>query len=209
MMEGSNRLEIPLVWALIALCVAVFIYSDGGQSDKFSSKLTIGAYEWVGIDRVLFDKVFFARVRQGEIWRLFTPVLLHWDFLHILFNMLWLHRLGGMVERLQGTWFLAGMVLLVGVFSNVCQYLAMGPNPLFGGMSGVIFGLMGYIWMKSKLDPMSGFFIHPNTLFIMLAWMVLCMSDALGFRTANIAHVSGLLIGMAWGYASGATWARH
>lgn len=201
--------ETPVVLLFIALCVAIFIYSDGGQSDKVCSQLTINSYQTVGMDRILFDNVFFIRVREGQVWRLFTPVLLHFGFLHILFNMLWLHQLGSAIEKLQGSWFLTGMILLMAIFTNVCQYLATGPNPLFGGMSGVIFGLMGYIWMKSKLDPFSGFYIQPNTVFIMIAWMVLCMTGGLGFRTANISHVSGLLIGMAWGYASGVTWARR
>ena len=66
-------------------------------------------------------------------------------------------------------------------------------------MSGVVYGLLGYIWMRAKFDPFSGLFLHKNTVIMMLVWLVLCFTGLLG-PIANLAHLFGLLIGMAAGF---------
>ncbi len=140
-------------------------------------------------------------VRQGEIWRLFTPVLLHFTVMHILFNMLWLQDLGSMIEGRQGTGHLLVLVVVLAVLSNFAQYLVSGPR--FGGMSGVVYGLLGYIWIRGKFDPGSGLFLDPTTVVMMLVWFVLCFTPLLGIGPiANAAHAAGLVLGMAWGYLS-------
>ena len=40
-------------------------------------------------------------------------------------------------------------------------------------MSGVVFGLFGYIWMKSRFEASSGYFMHPQTVVLMLLWLYL------------------------------------
>lgn len=139
----------------------------------------------------------FLEVRAGQWWRLFTPVLLHFGWLHLLMNMLCLFDLGGMVEGRQGAGRLALLVGVIGVASNMGQYLVSGPN--FGGMSGVIYGLLGYIWIRGKYDPASGLFLHPTTVAMMLAWFFLCLAGTPG-NIANATHVVGLILGAAWGF---------
>jgi GlpG protein len=92
---------------------------------------------------------------------------------------------------------LALQVIGIGLLSNVAQYF-MGVS-YFGGMSGVVYGLFGYVWVRSKLQPSSGYFMDRTNLILMIVWLFLCMTGAVG-RVANTAHVSGLLIGMAWGF---------
>jgi GlpG protein len=65
-------------------------------------------------------------------------------------------------------------------------------------MSGVVFALFGYIWMKSLHEPEQGMFVHPNTVTIMLFWLVLCMTGLVG-PIANAAHVAGLVVGVVFG----------
>ena len=89
------------------------------------------------------------------------------------------------------------MVLVIGLISNVTQYLYHGPN--FGGMSGVAFGLFGYAWIKSEFDPDAGIFIPPRSVAMMLGWLVLCMTGLLG-PIANAAHFAGLIVGILIGY---------
>jgi len=74
-----------------------------------------------------------------------------------------------------------------------------GPN--FGGMSGVVYGLLGYIWIRGKLDPGSGLFLHRETVIMMIVWFFLCFTGWVG-DIANGAHAGGLLIGMACGWLS-------
>jgi GlpG protein len=147
-------------------------------------------------------------IQQGQIWRLITPILIHFNLIHLLFNMLWLRDLGAAIELRRGRLRFALMVLGIAVFSNWAQYayripFVDGPdelNPFFGGMSGVVFGLFGYVWMKSRFDPASGFFAPPGMVFLMMAWFFLCLTGAVG-PIANVAHGGGLVMGMVLGYA--------
>jgi GlpG protein len=81
---------------------------------------------------------------------------------------------------------------LIAVTSNVAQY--MTGSLRFGGMSGVVYGLFGYIWMKSRYQPGSGFYMPPNTVILMLGWFVLCTTGWIG-PVANAAHGVGLVVG--------------
>jgi GlpG protein len=148
----------------------------------------------------------FTKIRQGEIWRLFTPCLLHADFLHILFNMAWLWILGKQIEA-KIKWLKMGLlILIVGVISNTAQYLMSGPS--FLGFSGVIVGMATFIWMRQRRAPWEGYTLSKAT-FLFLLLFVLAMS-VLGFITftlnafsllditpviANTAHIVGGLCG--------------
>jgi GlpG protein len=143
----------------------------------------------------------FGAIFQGEVWRAFTPMFLHFSPLHLLFNMMWLKDLGGVIEVRRGRWRYLGLVLLIAGISNLAQGIVSGP--FFGGMSGVVFGLFGYIWMQSRYVPNSGFFMPPNIVMLMLVWMAICYSGALEsiVNVANTAHTAGLVVGMVAGYA--------
>ena len=100
---------------------------------------------------------------------------------------------------------MAGMVLAIAVVSNLCQYLYDGP--LFGGMSGVAYGLFGYIWIKSRVEPSSGFYMHQTTVMVMLVWFVLCFTPVLG-GVANGAHAAGLANRCSGWHSCHAAWRR-
>jgi GlpG protein len=120
--------------------------------------------------------------------------------IHIFFNMWWLRELGSMIEARQSTLLLGLLVLVIAAGSNLGEYW-LGRTVTFGGMSGVLYGLLGYIWFRGKFDPGSGLFLHPTTVTMMLVWLVVCYTGYVG-AIANAAHVVGLVIGMAWGYLS-------
>ena len=114
--------------------------------------------------------------------------------------MLWLRDLGSMIEGRQTSWHLAILALVIAAGSNLAQFY-VSRSPVFGGMSGVVYGLLGYVWIRGKLDPASGLFLHQSTVVMMMIWLVLCFTGLLG-PVANYAHLAGLLMGMAWGYVS-------
>jgi GlpG protein len=113
--------------------------------------------------------------------------------------MLWLRDLGGMIETVEGSVKLLLLVVISAAISNWAQYLVTG-NPVFGGMSGVVYALLGYVWMKGKFHPGSGLFLHKQTVTMMMIWLVVCFTGLLG-PIANYAHLGGLIVGVAWGFA--------
>jgi GlpG protein len=111
--------------------------------------------------------------------------------------MLWLKDLGTMIEVRQGSLFLGLQVLVIGVISNLAQYFWSGPN--FVGMSGVVYGLLGYIWIRGRFDPASGLSLNQGVVTMMIFWFFLCLTGVVG-NVANATHAAGLISGMAWGY---------
>lgn len=141
--------------------------------------------------------ISFPEIAAGQVWRLATPVFMHFGILHIIFNMLWLKDLGGMIESIRGSGYFLLFAGIVAVVSNVAQYMVSGPG--FGGMSGVVYGMLGYVWLQSRLNPWSGFVMHSFTMQMMLVWFVLGFTGVLG-GIANTTHAVGLIAGLLWGY---------
>lgn len=183
-LRGAGVLTV----SLIVVSVAVYVLRESRQYQQLTDYLFIS------------DPTSFFRdlreVRQGQVWRLITPIFLHFNILHILFNMLWMKDLGGMMETRLGTLQLALLVLVIGISSNLAQYYMTGPN--FGGMSGVVYGLLGYVWIRGKYDPGSGLFLHPSTVMMMLIWLLFGYTNILPM--ANTVHTVGLAAGVIWGF---------
>jgi GlpG protein len=137
-------------------------------------------------------------IKSGEIWRLVTPIFLHFNFMHILFNMMFLYDVGGRIEMFRGRWRFVLLVLISAVLSNFAQNLVS--EPLFGGMSGVDYALFGYAWLKTRYDPTPGLFLPPETILMGLIWLVVCMTPLVG-NIANTAHFVGLSVGVVAGGA--------
>ena len=184
----------PLTLGLMAISIVVFFLSKFGNDPRPAIGLFITEFNAHGpLGRVL------PEVTHGQVWRLITPIFVHFDPLHILFNMLWLRDLGSMIEGRQSSWQLALLVGVIAAGSNLGQFLIAGP--VFGGMSGVVYGLLGYIWMRGKFDPGSGLYVHPSTVTMMIIWFFACFTPLIP-HVANGAHAVGLVMGIAWGYLS-------
>lgn len=178
---------MPVTLLLIAVSVVITLVSSFGANRQMLLPLYVSEYIGGGMREVF----------HGQLWRLFTPIFMHFGPIHLLFNMLWLFDLGGMLERVQGSSRLGLLVAITAVIANVAQYLWAGPD--FGGMSGVIYGLLGYVWIQGRLNPRSGLVLHPYIVVMMLAWFVLCWSGVIG-SVANMAHTIGLASGLALGW---------
>ena len=143
---------------------------------------------------------------SGQWWRLVTPMLIHFGILHLAMNGMWYWELGRRIEVRQGSINLLGLTLLFSLVSNYAQYAYGGPS-LFGGLSGVLYGLLGHCWIFQLLSPNPAYRLPRGVLAMMLIWLVLCMSgliSMIGFgEIANAAHVIGLLIGCLTGLLGG------
>jgi GlpG protein len=162
-------------------------------------------------DHQLYKLPLWVGLRHGQVWRLVTPIFLHGSIWHLLFNMVLLYQLGSRIEERRGWWRLLLLVLACAVASNLAQYYygdTTSPgqgSPLFGGMSGVVYALFGYVWMKAVFEPDLGLGMQASTIVYLMAWFFLCMSSdfqqLIGVSVANMAHGVGLLSGMAFGVA--------
>lgn len=141
---------------------------------------------------------FNESLSQGQIWRFITPAFLHFGFLHFLFNSLWMWDLGRRLEFLLGKRGYILFFIFTSVVSNFAQYI-WANDSLFGGMSGVVYALVGFIMVSHRLAPNKLTAVSPGIIVFMLIWLVLCMTGTVGFFTgsgiANAAHLGGLLAG--------------
>jgi len=174
-----------LTLGLIFVCVAVAVLSKlGDMHSPVIRGLTI-----VPISP---DFYFYRELDWSQPWRLVTPMFIHFGILHLVFNMLWLYRLGSQIEHAQGVPVLAGLVLLTQVPGTLMQFELTGP--MFGGMSGVVYGLFGYTWMQARYASNGYVLGAQDTLFIM-GWFVLCATGLVG-HIANAQHALGLAFGL-------------
>jgi len=186
----------PLTLALIVISLLLSLLSSFGDNWAFTGRFTI-AEVVLGQD-ALYAGSLQAALSNFELWRLLTPMFLHFSLPHLLFNLLWVWVVGSRIERSQGVWSLLGLVTVSGLLANVAQYLVSGP--LFGGMSGVVFGLLGYARLWDRRYPQQPVGLPPALMGFMLFWLALGYTgalEALGFGSiANTAHLVGLLAGL-------------
>lgn len=183
---------------LITTSIFVFLARSFDLHEFFKTGLHIRSFDILANGMIEWMPNGLPEVRKGEIWRLITPIFIHYDVFHILFNMWLLAYLGSQIERVGGPWFLALMVCLIAVLSNIAQFAFISPG--FGGMSGVVYGIFGYIWFHTKLNPESEYEISQTNLYILIGWFFLCLLPGSG--VANMVHAIGLLIGVVWGFLS-------
>jgi len=170
---------------LIVASVAVALVDLFGEPDAGRMwNLTID--HWESIEPL-------ARVRAGEVWRLVTPIFLHFGVFHLVFNMLWLWSLGNQVERNHGSLLLVALVLVSAVAGNLGQYVVSGPS--FGGMSGVVYALFGFVWMNARFNRRYRYSMDGTTTVFIMLWFVACATGAVG-PIANVGHGAGLVVGL-------------
>lgn len=224
--EGNDQIELPaaaqaslprqpslaqqarackVTAGVLLLCVVVAAIT--GLGDNLS---TLSWFTFLDF-RVQGEYLYFTSLAHGlsdgQWWRLISPMLLHFGFLHLAMNGMWYWELGKRIELRQGPWLLLLLTLLFSLISNLAQHLVGGPS-LFGGLSGVLYGLLGYVWLYQWLAPNPHYRLPKGVLVMMLIWLVVCLTGVvgqLGFgQIANAAHVGGLLIGCLTGLLGGA-----
>lgn len=170
-------LQAPVASLVLLLCLLVYLW----QQLDWRSSLAL------------------LQLSQPEqLWRWFTPALLHFSLTHLVFNLAWWWYLGRQFEQRLGGVMLLNITLSIALLSNAAQYFLVGPQ--FGGLSGVVYGLFGYFWLSGKLNPSHGQLISNPLAAFMLLWLLLGFFDVLWVSMANWAHTGGLLAGLAWAW---------
>lgn len=203
-MSSTLRTDPPFVTlSLVGISVLVFAYSllvsnlstMGGFSISLRPE---GLRAMEGLFITLRPDAGLPEIRSGQVWRIFSPVFLHFHFLHIAFNGVAMWVLGSVLERRMGAGHMIGLVAVIGIGSNLAEYI--GTGPWFGGLSGVVYGLLGYFWIQGRSNPRFGLRLHNHVVYLMLGWFAACWLGIIP-NVANWAHTAGLLLGMAaaWG----------
>ncbi|NND69688.1 MAG: rhomboid family intramembrane serine protease [Halioglobus sp.] len=142
----------------------------------------------------------------GEYWRLVTPVFLHFGWLHIVFNCLWLWYFGQRVEAVIGAFNMFMLVVVIALVSNITQAQFTGSG-IAGGMSGVVYGVLGFAWAAPLLQPAWRIQPAAAVMLFLVLWLVagfLGLVEAAGFgQIGNAAHLSGLVCGLLLGAVFG------
>ncbi len=142
---------------------------------------------------------YAPRTLDGELWRLFTCMFLHFGAVHLGMNMLALWNLGRFVERLFGN---AGFLLLY-LISGLAGSLASviwNPSVVSAGASGAIFGvaggLLGGVWKIRRSMPKvflkSAWWLAVNVLVLLAIFTVI---NSVHSMIDNAAHVAGFVAG--------------
>jgi GlpG protein len=220
--------RVPLTMALIVVSIAISIWSEFGGNAEVTYRFTFTDHPFQvrlrgdapARERIEeeIQHVQTESLRRGEYWRLITPIFLHFGVLHLGFNAYALFSLGGLLECRRGFWWMVLFILVTGVVSNVLQFLLpswfqLDPRfrnlvggGVFGGLSGVVFAVFGYLLAKTTYDREPGLRIPLDTIWMLLIWLVVCMTGWIG-GIANTAHVAGFVCGFIIG-AAPKTWRK-
>lgn len=193
--------EASLTFGVIVVAGIVAWLSAFGAREQLVVLLTIvNPVEW---PLATFDQrldALIGTVTSGQVWRLLTPDILHFSLMHIIFNAVMLWFLGSQIEVLDGKKHFVALFLVSSLAANIPQFLISGP--LFGGLSGVVYGVLGYVWMANQLERPR--FQFPQALMtVAVIWLLIGftpLTDALlGASMANAAHLGGLIGGIGYG----------
>ncbi|MEP4892400.1 MAG: rhomboid family intramembrane serine protease GlpG [Aliiglaciecola sp.] len=178
--------QTPFMWLIMAICILVYLGSIAG------------GFIWVRENMMLLP--WSLLVETGQWWRTITPAFIHFDEMHIIFNLLWWWLAGKGIEQKFGSSTLLLIFLVTAIVPNIGQLLMSGPD--FGGLSGVVYGIIGFVWWCGWLRPQWGLTLPNYIIGFSLIWLVLGYVDLLWVSVANTAHTLGLVCGcaIAWCY---------
>lgn len=179
----------PITLSLILVCLLVALISElGSETSRVS---------WLFYPQLASDNVFalLADLMHLEFaLRSLTPMFLHFGELHLVFNMLWLWYFGKQLEALHPAWLFMLLIIVTSFASNTTQYMASNYNN-FGGMSGVVYGLVAYSWVIHNFMPRSYLLFNRN-LFTFFIVALVVMELVASSWVATAAHVGGLIAGL-------------
>ncbi|NOH72169.1 rhomboid family intramembrane serine protease GlpG [Vibrio pectenicida] len=170
----------PITLSVMALCVVIFFLQQFGAG------------------RMIFSALHFPALagQEWQLWRWISHALLHFSIVHIAFNLLWWWQLGGDIEQRLGSGKLIQLFFVSAALSGAGQYWMEGAN--FGGLSGVVYALVGYLFILGYKAHHLGLSIPRPIVGFMLVWLVLGFVQPF-MAIANSAHLVGLVSGVLLG----------
>lgn len=186
----------PLVLGIILFAILMAWITAMGRNELATLLMIVDPqnYSWGTLSERI--QALSDTLARGQVWRLVTPDFLHFSWTHIIFNSVMLWFLGSQIEWIDGRGRLITLFLFTTLVSNGLQYLVSGP--LFGGLSGVVYGILGYCWLSQMRIPRFQF--PPALVTFAVIWMVIGFTpfpELVGLgRMANEAHLGGFIAGL-------------
>ena len=194
-LKKINNFHIPIIIASILIA----LLSNFGSVIIFIEPFTFTQINITNLgyfSALSFEQTF---IESNQWWRLVSPMFLHFSSAHLAFNCLWIYILGEKIERVDGSLTFISIVIFSAVSSNSLQFFWNGSS-LFGGLSGVIYGLIGFCMIIEMDSSRDIYDIPPGLYMFMIIWMILGFMGVLelfGFGSvANFAHLGGLVSGI-------------
>jgi membrane associated rhomboid family serine protease len=134
-------------------------------------------------------------------WSLLTHMFMHANFDHLFWNMIVLFFFGTELERRVGEKKFLQIYIISGIVAALGQMLIAGGSML--GASGALYGVMGCLAIIAPEIRVLLFFVVPLSirsavvLFAVIDFLTMGSAD----NIAHMAHISGLLVGLAYGQA--------
>lgn len=168
--------------------------------------VNIVVFLWLSFGGMTEDAVYMLRhgamyapyvLEKGEYYRMFTSMFLHFDFSHLMNNMLVLAVLGWTLEPAVGKVKVMIIYILSGLGGNLLSFateVMIGENAVSAGASGAVFGFTGALLCLAVLNHGRIGNVTKQGMFVVAG-----ISLYLGFTgegVDNIAHIGGLLSGM-------------
>lgn len=150
-------------------------------------------------DLFLLDENSFS-----QIWRFFSAIFLHSGLPHIMYNLFALALFGSILEKLVGGKRFLIIFLSTGIVANI---IAVNFYSSSLGASGAIFGIIGALIMIRPGLPIWAFGIPMPIFLAGIIWGAGDLFGAVAYlagnpidNTGNIAHLSGMVIGLIVGF---------
>ena len=188
MMVSSGALRqpfIPLAQSVLGADTLNALSANGQASDLL----------------VLIGGKISVLIAAGQLWRLFTPLLLHASLIHIGFNMYALYIIGPSVENYYGHWRYLALYLLGGFGGNVLSFLLSTGISI--GASTAIFALVAaegiFIYQNRAMYGARARPMLVNVLVIVGINLVLGLSPGVD----NWGHLGGMIAGLIFAWFGG------
>ena len=183
----ENMKAVPVTSLLLVVTLLVALLTQLGTNFT----------DWFFIAKIQYDpRSWFYFEGIAFIWHAISPMFLHFSAEHLIFNTLSFWYLGSVLERVLGPSFYFLAIISLALLSNFSQLIVSGP--LFGGLSGVVYGLLAFAWVYQLF--VANLTIPEGLFFVAGIWLLLGISgvfESIGlFNMANTAHVAGLIGGL-------------
>jgi rhomboid protease GluP len=178
-----------VTYALIGITIGIFLFQLASDS-------------LLGVDLpVYYGLKVNLLIAHGQLWRLFTPMLLHGSLMHIAFNMYALYILGPRLERFYGPWRFLALYILSGFGGNVFSMMFTDANSL--GASTATFGLLGaqgiFFYQNRHILGVAARQAINSIISVAFINLIIGLSPGID----NWGHLGGLLGGIAFAWLGG------